>query len=218
MPTLERERLFWSKGLQVAGVDEAGRGAVAGPIVAAAVVLSPASAPLDLWKQVDDSKRLKPGQRSELAAAIRQHACGWSVASIAPRDIDRIGIDRANQLAMERALQDLGAGTFDAVLSDWIRRWPLNLDAAPEAEQHRVKKGDARHVSIAAASILAKVHRDGLMDLLHDRFPAFGFGRNRGYLTAAHASALAAQGPCTEHRMSFKPLADDQPLLSLAEG
>ena len=218
MPTLERERLFWSKGLQVAGVDEAGRGAVAGPIVAAAVVLSPASAPLDLWKQVDDSKRLKPGPRSELAAAIRQQACRWSVASIAPRDIDRIGIDRANQLAMERALQDLGAGTFDAVLSDWIRRWPLNLDAAPEAEQHRVKKGDARHVSIAAASILAKVHRDGLMDLLHDRFPAFGFGRNRGYLTAAHASALAAQGPCTEHRMSFRPLADDQPLLSLAEG
>lgn len=218
MPTLERERLFWSKGLQVAGVDEAGRGAVAGPIVAAAVVLSPASAPLDLWKQVDDSKRLKPGPRSELAAAIRQHAFGWSVASIAPRDIDRIGIDRANQLAMERALQDLGAGTFDAVLSDWIRRWPLNLDAAPEAEQHRVKKGDARHVSIAAASILAKVHRDGLMDLLHDRFPAFGFGRNRGYLTAAHASVLAAQGPCTEHRMSFRPLADDQPLLSLAEG
>lgn len=218
MPTLERERLFWSQGLRVAGVDEAGRGAVAGPIVAAAVVLNPASAQLDLWKQVDDSKRLKPDIRCRLAEAIGHHVVGWSAATVAPRAIDRIGIDRANQLAMERALQDLGAGTFDVVLSDWIRRWPLNLDAAPAAEQHRVKKGDARHVSIAAASILAKVHRDALMDRLHDRFPAFGFNRNRGYLTATHAAKLAAQGPCTEHRMSFKPLADEQPLLSSIEG
>lgn len=218
MPTLERERLFWSKGLRVVGVDEAGRGAVAGPVVAAAVVLSPSSSQLDLWQQVDDSKRLPPGKRSGLAAAIRHHACGWAVSAVAPRDIDRIGIDRANQLAMERALGDLGAGKFDVVLSDWIRRWPLNLGAVPEVEQHRVKKGDARHVSIAAASILAKVHRDGLMDRLHDHFPAFGFRRNRGYLTAAHASVLAVEGPCTEHRMSFKPLADDQPLLSTTEG
>ena len=156
MPTLERERLFWSQGLRVAGVDEAGRGAVAGPIVAAAVVLNPDSARLNLWQQVDDSKRLKPDIRCKLAEAIGHHVVGWSVATVAPRAIDRIGIDRANQLAMERALQDLGAGTFDVVLSDWIRRWPLNLDAAPAAEQHRIKKGDSRHVSIAAASILGQ--------------------------------------------------------------
>lgn len=218
MPTLERERLFWSQGLRVAGVDEAGRGAVAGPIVAAAVVLNPDSAQLSLWQQVDDSKRLKPDIRCQLAEAIGHHVVVWSVATVTPCAIDRIGIDRANQLAMERALQDLGARTFDVVLSDWIRRWPLNLDAAPVVAQHRVKKGDARHVSIAAASILAKVHRDALMDRLHDRFPAFGFGRNRGYLTATHAAELAAQGPCTEHRMSFKPLADEQPLLASIEG
>ena len=106
MPTLEQERLFWSQGLRVAGVDEAGRGAVAGPIVAAAVVLNPASAQLNLWKQVDDSKRLKPDIRCQFAEAIGHHVVAWSVATVAPRAIDRIGIDRANQLAMERALQD----------------------------------------------------------------------------------------------------------------
>lgn len=217
MPSLDRERHYWAGGFLVAGVDEAGRGALAGPVVAAAVVLDPASATSGLWKRVDDSKRLSPAVRAELAASIRNQVAGWSVGEVAPGEIDRIGIDRANQLAMERALQGLGTGRFNVVLADWIRRWPLGLKGAAGSEQHRVKKGDARHVSIAAASILAKVHRDGLMDRLHVRFPAYGFARNRGYYTAGHLAALDAEGPCDQHRMSFKPLADEQPLLSSVE-
>lgn len=179
----------------IAGVDEAGRGPLAGPVVAAAVILDPRRPVSGLA----DSKQLSARRRETLAALIgdRALACGIGVADVA--EIDRLNILQATFLAMRRALQDLGT---DPVL---VR---VDGNRAPELPWpvQTVIGGDRLDRAISAASILAKVHRDALMLQVHERWPQYGFDRHKGYPTRAHLAALAENGPCPAHRRSFRPV------------
>jgi ribonuclease HII len=176
------------------GVDEAGRGPLAGPVVAAAVVL-PARARL---KGVDDSKRLSPERRVRLATQVRTEAAGYAVAVVESRVIDRINIREATFLAMRNSLVALGL-VPDLVLIDGFPVPGLMFRQEP------VIGGDRRSLVIAAASILAKVHRDEMMDDFHRLYPEYGFDRHRGYSTAEHLAALRRHGPSPIHRRSFAP-------------
>lgn len=190
---LRRERELWAGGLtRVAGVDEAGVGPLAGPVVAAAV-LFPAGTGL---RGVDDSKRLPAQRRADLAQRIREAALSWSVAVVDPREIDRINIFRATLGAMRAAVAGLGVAP-EHVLVD-ARTIP-DLDCAQEA----IVGGDARCHAIAAASILAKTERDALMLRLDATYPGYGFADHKGYSTASHREAIRRLGPCPIHRRSF---------------
>jgi len=180
----------------VAGVDEVGRGPLAGPVVAAAVILPAA------WDDpgVDDSKRLSAAMRQRLAPHIKATALAWSLGLVEPREIDRLNIHQSSLLAMRRAVEALGRRP-DFLLVDG--RFVLEMDLA----QRAVVGGDASCPSVAAASILAKVHRDGLMDRWHQQWPAYNFAANKGYPTAEHRTALREHGPCPIHRKSFAPVA-----------
>ena len=177
----------------VAGVDEVGRGPLAGPVVAAAVIL-PENTSLP---GVTDSKKVTPRRREELAALIRARAVAVSVGCAEPDEIDCTDILRATFSAMLRAIQSLKVPP-DFVLLDGPYTLPL---AVP---QRGVIGGDARSLSIAAASIIAKVHRDRLMDDYHSLYPAYGFHRHKGYPTVEHREALRRFGPCPIHRRSFQ--------------
>lgn len=182
----------------LAGVDEAGRGPLAGPVVAAAVVLDPAR----IIPGLDDSKRLSAARRAELAAQIRTHAAAWALAWVSPEDIDRLNILQATMLAMSRAI--LGLGCLPAkVLIDGNR---CPQAEGLDCELIAVVGGDALEPAISAASILAKVHRDARMIELDARYPGYGFAVHKGYPTAAHREALLSLGPCAEHRRSFAPV------------
>ena len=186
-----------SKGFQqIAGVDEAGRGPLAGPVVAAAVILKPGVS----LPGVDDSKKLTAAKRDELFAVITQSAVSFGVGQASVAEIDQINIYRAAQLAMERAIGLLSPPP-DYLLTDAM---PLpKLSAIP---QKPLIHGDALSASIAAASILAKVTRDRMMGELHRKFPAYGFENHKGYGTEEHLKALKEQGPCPEHRLTFGPV------------
>ena len=172
------------------GIDEAGRGPWAGPVVAAAVRLDPARVPEGL----DDSKRLSPARRAALDAQIRAAAdCAVAEASVA--EIDALGIGRATMLAMRRAADALGG---PAIVDG--RALPEGVAGMP------LVRGDARSQSVAAASILAKHARDAAMVTLAQRFPAYGWDRNKGYGTQAHRTALESHGPTQHHRRSFRPI------------
>lgn len=181
----------------LAGVDEAGRGPLVGNVVAAAVILDPA-APVD---SLADSKKLSANRRERLAAQIREQALAWSVASVSPRQIDEMNILQASMLAMQQAIDGLGVTPAHVFVDG--NRCPQPLPCAATA----IIKGDARVAEISAASILAKVERDAQMQLLHQRYPQYGFDRHKGYPTRAHFEALAEHGPCPEHRRSFAPVA-----------
>jgi ribonuclease HII len=200
-PTLAYETLLWAEGYRcVAGLDEAGRGAWAGPVVAGAVIL-PAGDPdlLSHLNGVNDSKRLSPLRREAFVDLIQEHALTWGVGSVSPSDIDTQGIVPSTRQAMALALDSLQPSA-DSLLVDYL--------ALPEIKlpQRSLPKGDARVLSIAAASILAKVSRDRLMVELDDQFPGYGFARHKGYGTAQHRAALQALGPTPIHRFSFAPL------------
>jgi len=180
--------------MRVAGVDEAGRGPLAGPVYAAAVML-----PVRHTLAVADSKRLSAARREYLAIEIRTHAVSWAVASVTAAEIDELGIHRASLLAMTRALAALEARP-DLALIDG--RFTPECDIACRA----VIRGDASEAPISAASILAKVARDAYMLMLDARYPQYGFARHKGYPTAAHRTALTRHGPCPEHRRSFAPV------------
>ena len=177
----------------VAGVDEAGRGALAGPVMAAAVIFPPDYHNPD----IDDSKALSPGVRGRLLGEILAGALavGWGVVD--NRAIDRENILRASLRAMTRAVEMLSPAP-DYLLVDGLHRVPNNL------EQRAVVHGDALSLSIAAASIVAKVLRDRIMGQYHQQYPGYGFDRNKGYGTPRHLRALAEHGPCAEHRLTFK--------------
>jgi len=180
----------------IAGVDEAGRGPLAGPVVAAAVILDPAS-PVE---GLADSKKLSASRREQLAAEIRARALAWALGRAEVAEIDRLNILQASLLAMQRAVAALNM-TPAKVLVDGNRCPPL---ACPcEA----IVKGDTTVPAISAASILAKVARDAELRQLHDRYPHYGFAQHKGYPTAAHLDALRRHGPCPEHRCSFAPVA-----------
>ncbi len=194
-PDFSLETKAGAHRLPVAGADEAGRGPLAGPVVAAAVILDPKAIPPGL----DDSKKLAAARREELFEVILANA-EVAVATSGPPHIDESDILRASLDALRRALQALPRPPQFALIDG--RDVPPALPFPAKA----VIKGDGRSLSIAAASIVAKVTRDRMMQRAADRFGAYGFERHAGYATAAHRRAIADNGPCLLHRMSFRPL------------
>ena len=178
----------------VAGVDEVGRGCLAGPVVAAAVVLDPARHIAGLR----DSKLVPAAGRDRLYDTITRRAMAWAVAAVEPAEIDRINIHHASLAAMRQAVMTLSR-LPDVVIVDAFRIPDLPLP------QRGIIKGDRRCAAIAAASIVAKVHRDRLMEALHAADPRFGFDRHKGYATSDHLEAVARFGYSTAHRRSFRP-------------
>ena len=186
----------------VCGVDEAGRGPLAGPVVAAAVILDPARPIAGL----NDSKKLSAKKRMALAGLIRERALAWAVAEASVEEIDQLNILHASMLAMQRAVAALQV-TPERALIDGNRCPSLAMPA------EAVVQGDAKVAAIAAASILAKTVRDEGMLGLHAQYPHYGFDRHMGYPTAAHCAALAAHGVSPVHRRSFAPVARQLSLL-----
>lgn len=179
-------------GRTVAGVDEAGRGCLAGPVVAGAVILDP-ERPISGLR---DSKKLSEKRREELFREIREKSAAWSFAMTGPGEIDRVNILQAALRAMEKAVTGLAIRP-DFVLVDGNARTSLPI------EQRTVVGGDDRCASVAAASIVAKVTRDGLMKELETRYPGYGFSRHKGYPSREHRESLRRLGPCPIHRKSF---------------
>lgn len=203
---LRFERKFWGDGFRrVAGVDEAGRGPLAGPVVAAAVVLDRTLAEAEehgILREVTDSKKLSPSTRESLCAVLTSLPSveiGIGVAEV--DEIDALNILRATHLAMARALQALPS-LPDHALVDGLA--VPNLPCSSTA----IVKGDARSLSIAAGSIVAKVARDRRMREVDKQYPQYGFAKHKGYGTAAHVQALLEFGPCPEHRLTFRPVHD----------
>jgi ribonuclease HII len=194
-PNLVFENAAIARGfLRVCGIDEAGRGPWAGPVVAAAVILDFVHIPVGL----NDSKKLNEAKREALFAPILKHA-DFGIGIVEASEIDAINILQATFLAMSRAVSGL-KNPPDYALVDGNRAPNLPCQVEPIIE------GDGKSLSIAAASIIAKVTRDRLMVAMDHSYPGYGFARHKGYGTAAHAAALARLGPCAEHRMSFKPI------------
>lgn len=191
---LREERFYLRRGFsRIAGVDEAGRGPLAGPVVAAAVILPPGATIFYL----DDSKKLTAARRETLYDEIRAVALGSAVGLCSPAEIDELNIFRAAMKAMRQALGGLPLEP-EMVLVDGFPIRGLSL------RQKAIAGGDALSLSIAAASVVAKVTRDRIMDTLHRRYPEYGFAENKGYGTPGHRQALARYGPCPEHRLSFR--------------
>ena len=194
-----------NEGIREAGCDEAGRGCLAGPVVAAAVILPRGFGhPL-----LNDSKKLKEHTRDELRLVIEEYALAWGVAMVDEKEIDRINILNASILAMHRAIAMLSTRP-SFLLIDGNRFSPV------EGIPHEcIVKGDGKYASIAAASVLAKTHRDEYMKVLHEKDPRFRWDRNKGYPTREHRRAIAEYGPTVHHRQSFR-LLDEQLSLSFS--
>ena len=189
-------RSFHTANVVEAGLDEVGRGCLAGPVVAAAVILPPDY----LHPILTDSKQLTRRQREILCLDIKRDALAWAIAEVSPEDIDQINILQASFLAMHRAVAILNIRP-EHLLVDGNRFRPY-----PMIPHTCIVKGDAHFLPIAAASVLAKVYRDELMARLGHDFPEYGWVRNAGYPTAAHRDALRKFGPTPHHRMSFRLL------------
>ena len=189
------ERSFWHQGLQyVAGVDEVGRGPLAGPVVAAAVIL-----PHDFdLVSVNDSKQLTPTQRAELAPLISAEALSVGIGSVDNHGIDELSIYQATRVAMKQAVESLTPQPDEIIVDAMQIPVPIR--------QTRLIKGDAKSISVSAASIVAKVYRDHLMDEYAKQYPEYDFPHNAGYGTAKHLAALKELGPTPIHRMSFAPV------------
>jgi ribonuclease HII len=195
MPSSRHERAARSSGYRsIAGVDEVGRGALFGPVFAAAVVLDPSRQ----IRGLDDSKQLDADRRTVLAARIRERAVAWAVAGADAFEIDRVNILQASRLAMKRAVQRL------KIASDFLLIDAVTVDLP--LSQKSLIHGDSLSFSIAAASILAKVARDAALAEWDRVFPAYGFSSNKGYGTPDHLAALDKFGPTTLHRFSFEPV------------
>lgn len=178
-----------------AGVDEAGRGPLAGPVVAAAVILHP-NRPIE---GLDDSKKLNERKREVLFPLIRERALAWSIVEISPAEIDRLNILQATMLGMKRAVESLEPQPTLALVDG-------NRPPDVSCKVKTIVGGDGIEPAISAASILAKVSRDHLMMKMHDKYPAYGFDRHKGYPTAAHLRMIEKIGPCEIHRRSFAPV------------
>jgi ribonuclease HII len=199
-PTLDLERALWANGaLWVAGIDEAGRGAWAGPVAAAAVILPQISNFTLELKGVRDSKKMTPAQRETWARVIQESAVSWGVGLGSAAEIDALGILPATRLACRRAIASL-AVIPDHLLLDYLHLPELSIP------QTALPKGDAISLSIAAASVLAKTRRDAILCELDEHYPGYGFADHKGYGTAAHRLAIQILGPSSEHRLSFRPL------------
>lgn len=207
-------KAYHTAGLVEAGCDEAGRGCLAGPVFAAAVVL-----PQDFsCEELNDSKQLTERQRYALREVIEREALQWAVAECSPAEIDRLNILRCSILAMQRALDQIGDGV-EHILVDgnrWSPYYALRADGS-RAERptpaDTVVKGDATYMSIAAASVLAKTYRDDRMKQLAHEFPQYGWDKNMGYPAKTHREAIRQYGPTPHHRMTFRLLPEEQLLL-----
>ena len=196
---MQQAQLFPDRG-PVAGVDEAGRGPLAGPVVAAAVILDPRR-PIE---GLADSKALSESRRERLANEIRRHAIAWSVARADATEIDASNILAATMLAMQRAV--LGLAVRPASIKVDGNRMPEIIIDGVAVAGEAIVRGDARVAAISAASIIAKTTRDGIMRELDRLYPEYGFARHKGYPTAAHRESLRRHGPCPQHRRSFAPV------------
>jgi ribonuclease HII len=201
LPNLELEQETLLQGYSlVAGVDEVGRGPLAGPVVAGAVVLPSGLDPGELWLQgIDDSKQLTPRSRNKAVVEIRRYAIGVGVGMAGPAEIDDIGIEAATRRAMVRAVGSLPQRP-EYLLVDFVHLVECGLPV------HALVGGDRICYSIAAASILAKVTRDELMVEADGKYPLYGFAKHKGYPTAEHVRLLSLHGPSPIHRRSFRPL------------
>ncbi len=194
-PTLDEENLLWQNGYKyIAGVDEVGRGCFAGPVVAAAVILPQEFNATD---EINDSKLLAPDKRVKLAKIIKKYAVSFSIAQISVEVINQIGIGKATQKAFEQAVKMLTKSP-EYILID-----AFYIDNLDRKNQKPIVHGDGKSISIAAASIIAKVYRDALMVKLHENYPQYNFSQNKGYGTKKHQEAIRKYGLSTLHRMSF---------------
>lgn len=202
-PDLRYERELWAGGLlRVAGIDEAGRGPLAGPVTAAAVILPPDPTVAEILWGVRDSKQMTAPEREHWAAWIQGTALGWGVGFASHIEIDELGIVPATLLAAQRALD---------CLPDPPEHLLLDFICLPENHlpQTSLVKGDCRSLSIAAASVLAKTARDRVMIELDREYPGYGFANNKGYASRGHLRALSECGACAIHRRSFHPVRDE---------
>lgn len=194
-PTLTIEQDLWQKGFKfVCGLDEVGRGCFAGPVVVGAVVFPPG---VLLPKGVADSKLLKPEQREKIAVEIKKTALTWSLGEISVRDINQMGIGQATQKAFRKAIKNL------SVKADFVLIDAFYVEHFSRKRQRPVRGGDKICASISAASIVAKVYRDHLMEKLHEKYPQYGFAKHKGYGTKEHQEALKKHGLSKIHRKSF---------------
>ena len=206
-PDLSFELILWQAGcMTVAGIDEAGRGALAGPVTAAAVILPPTESLMGRLKGVRDSKQMTPHEREIARERIIQSAITWGVGFAASEEIDQLGIVPATRLAAWRAVESLSPPPAHLLL-DYLFLPEVTLS------QTALIKGDCRSLSIAAASILAKTARDALMRELDLTYPGYGFAAHKGYGTRVHREALKQLGPCPVHRLSFALFGESKPSL-----
>lgn len=187
--------MFEKRPLLTAGVDEAGRGPLAGPVVVAAVILDPGHA----IEGLADSKKLSEVRREALFPEIQEKALAWSIIEMSVDEIDRLNILQATMTGMQRAVQALKPAVELALVDG-------NRDPGLDCRTQTIVQGDRLEPAISAASILAKVHRDRLMLTLHEQHPEYGFARHKGYPTADHMRLLEEHGPCPEHRRTFAPV------------
>ena len=201
------QQIFNTQGLTEAGCDEAGRGCLAGSVYAAAVILPP-----DYHNELlNDSKQLTEKRRYALREVIQRDAVAWAVGIVTPEEIDKINILNASILAMHRALDALKVRP-EALIIDGNR-----FQRYQSLPYQTIVKGDAKYLSIAAASILAKTYRDDYMDALHQDYPMYAWDRNKGYPTRAHREAIRTHGPSPHHRMTFNLLGIEAPELPFAD-
>lgn len=194
-PTFQEELILWNNGYKyVAGVDEVGRGCFAGPVVTAAVILPPT---FHSAKPINDSKKLSPKVRKELEVVIKEQAIAYAIAEVSVEVINEIGIGKAAQQGFKQCVGQLSHKP-DHILID-----AFYIDGFPKANQKPIIYGDSLSISIAAASILAKVYRDELMEKLHEKFVPYDFKTNKGYGTKKHQEAIKQYGLCELHRRSF---------------
>lgn len=194
-PTLDIEKKFWERGYKlVCGIDEVGRGSFAGAVVAGAVIFPPNCV---IPAGIADSKLLKPRTRERLSKDIKRCALFWSIAEINVAIINKVGIGKATQMAFRRSVNSLEKKA-DFILTDYYSIKHLN-----KKRQKAIRDGDKICTSIAAASIIAKVHRDALMKKIHKQYPQYGFSRHKGYGTKMHQQAIKKYGLSKIHRRSF---------------
>ena len=202
LPNLSFELKLWQAGIKrIAGVDEAGRGALAGPVAAAAVILPQKASIQDTLEGLDDSKQLSPMERTYWADIIRTEAAAWGIGFASHVEIDLWGIFPATRLAARRAMENSDL-SIEHLLLDYLFLPDCDIP------QTSLVKGDARSLSIAAASVLAKTARDALLVGLESEYPGYRFSAHKGYGTPQHLAALHQLGPSPVHRMSFAPLKD----------
>jgi ribonuclease HII len=202
-PTLEHEQCFVAQGYHlIAGIDEVGRGCWAGPVVAAAVILSDVVYHMpNVLAGLNDSKQLSAAQRLALVDTIQRVALGIGIGIVSAHDIDALGILTATRYAMQHAVMQLPV-IPQAIVVDAVAfpRWPI--------PQQAIIKGDEQSLSIAAASVIAKVRRDQMLIALDRTYPAYGFAQHKGYGTAQHQQALRQHGLIDQHRRSFRPMVE----------